>query len=425
MFAIFRASRKPVTGPAAGPATGTAIGSAPRSGQTAEGLAARLGRLARRGALGASALWLAACDPGAMGANGPSVGRGETVQVALLVPGGTGDATEELLARNLRQAAELAVKDLQGVTIDLRSYDTGTSPAAAGAAAVRAADEGAMIILGPVYAEAANAAGLAVRGRGINVLSFSNNTEIAGGNLYVLGNSFQNSANRLAAYAARNGHGRIFVASERTAGGEAGRRAIESAIAGTGASLAGQASYDFSQQGVMSAAPSIASQAGAAGATGLFLTADTAGALPLLAQLLPENGLSPNVVKYIGLTRWDIPSQTLALPGLQGGWFALPDPGPSQQFASRYQSAYGEAPHPIAGLAYDGIAAIGALAKSGRPNPFSTASLTQGAGFVGTGGVFRLRADGSTERALAVAEIRDNRVAIIDPAPRSFGGAGF
>ncbi|MEI4488497.1 penicillin-binding protein activator [Frigidibacter sp. MR17.14] len=417
MFAIFRAPRKSATG-AAPLCPSSATPSAPPS-------RGRIGRLARKGALAASALWLAACDPGAMGAKGPAVGRGQTVQVALLVPGGSGDASEELLARNLRQAAQMAVSDLQGVTIDLRTYDTGTAPAAAGAAAVRAADEGAMVILGPVYAEAANAAAVAVRGRGINVLSFSNNTDIAGGNLYVLGNSFQNSATRLASYAARSGHGRIFVVSERTAGGEAGRRAIESAVGATGASLAGSASYDFSQQGVMAAAPNIAAQAQSSGATGLFLTADTAGALPLLAQLLPENGLSPNVVKYIGLTRWDIPSQTLALPGLQGGWFALPDPGPSNQFAARYQSTYGDAPHPIAGLAYDGIAAIGALAKSGRPNPFSTASLTQGAGFVGTGGVFRLRPNGTTERALAVAEIRDNRVSVIDPAPRSFGGAGF
>ena len=49
-----------------------------------------------------------------------------------------------------------------------------------------------------------------------------------------------------------------------------------------------------------------------------------------------------------------------------GGWFALPDPSLNERFKSRYQAAFGEAPHPIAGLAYDGIAAIGALVKSGR-----------------------------------------------------------
>jgi len=32
--------------------------------------------------------------------------------------------------------------------------------------------------------------------------------------------------------------------------------------------------------------------------------------------------------------------------------------------------------------------------------------------------------DGTNERGLAVAEVRNNTLNILDPAPRSFGGAG-
>ena len=39
--------------------------------------------------------------------------------------------------------------------------------------------------------------------------------------------------------------------------------------------------------------------------------------------------------------------------------------------------------------------------------------------------VFRLLPDGTNERALAVAQIQNNQVTVIDPAPRRFGGAGF
>ena len=53
------------------------------------------------------------------------------------------------------------------------------------------------------------------------------------------------------------------------------------------------------------------------------------------------------------------------------------------------------------------------------------ASLTQGAGFVGVNGVFRLLNDGTNERGLAIARIQNSAVTLIDPAPRSFGGAGF
>jgi len=38
--------------------------------------------------------------------------------------------------------------------------------------------------------------------------------------------------------------------------------------------------------------------------------------------------------------------------------------------------------------------------------------------------VFRLRADGSNERGLAIAEIRNQRVSVLSPAPRSFAGGG-
>jgi len=373
----------------------------------------------------ASVLMLAACDPSAMGAFGPRLDSGAPVPVALLVPGGAGNSGDEILARGLRQAAELAIADLQGVAIDLRVYNTGGDPAQAALVATQAADDGALIILGPVFAEAANAAGRAVAARGINVLSFSNNTDIAGGNVFVLGPTFPNTASRLVRYAARQGKTRIMVLNEQTAAGEAGARAIAGAIARQGLLPAGGYAYPFSQEGVIAAIPDIAARAGSGEVDAVFMTADTAGSLSYLTQLLPERGVDMARVQFIGLTRWDVPPSTLSLPGVQGGWFALPDPALSSQFQARYQTAFGEPPSPLAGLAYDGIAAIGALVQSGNSGALTASGLTQGAGFVGVNGIFRLLADGSNERGLAVAEVRNNQVNVIDPAPRSFAGAGF
>lgn len=103
----------------------------------------------------------------------------------------------------------------------------------------------------------------------------------------------------------------------------------------------------------------------------------------------------------------------------------MPDPASAGAFSAKYQAAYGSAPHPIAGLAFDGIAAIGALASQGKSNALSAAALTQGAGFRGASGVFRLQSNGSNERGLAVATIRDNQVLVVSPAPQGFGGALF
>ena len=372
-----------------------------------------------------TALALAACQPvSGPGAGGPSVDSSAPVVVALLVPAGSGQASDELLARSLQNAARLAISDLGNARIDLRVYNTAGQPGTAQAMANKAIDEGAKIILGPVFAQEANAAGVAAAARGINVLAFSNNPDIAGGNVFILGPTFANTATRLAGYAVRNGKRRIMVVHDQNTAGQLGRAAIEQGVARAGGSVVAVGSYEFSQNGVVAAAPRIAAAARDNSADALFLTADTAGALPLVSQLLADNGMGSAATQFIGLTRWDIPQATLALPGVQGGWFALPDPALYPQYQSRYQAAFGEAPHPISGLAYDGIAAIGALLKQGRPNALTTQALTQGAGFVGVNGIFRLRSDGQNERGLAVAQIRNRQVVIIDPAPRSFGGFG-
>jgi ABC-type branched-subunit amino acid transport system substrate-binding protein len=356
---------------------------------------------------------------------GPSINTSAPVPVALLVPRGSGQAGDDVLAQSLENAARLAMGDLNGVVIDLRVYDTAGNAQQAANQAELAVSEGAKIILGPVYAQSANAVGLAVANKGINVLAFSNNPSIAGGNVFVLGPTFQNTANRLAQFAAAQGKSKFLIVYSQDVAGEQGRAAIENAVGRSGASVVASVPYQLSQQGVIASIQPIRSAVNTSGADALFTTATTAAALPLLTQLLPEAGVDPTKTQYIGLTRWDIPSQTLELPGVQGGWFALPDPGKSNTFQSRYVATYGASPHPIGGLAYDGIAAIGALVGAGNSDALTGAALTQPAGFQGVNGIFRLLPNGTNERGMAVATIRDRQVAVIDSAPSSFGSAGF
>lgn len=351
--------------------------------------------------------------------------NGEPVPVALLVPSGSGEATDDLIATGLENAARMAIADLGDVKIDLRVYPTGANPDQAAAQASKAVTDGAKVILGPFYALEAAKVGAAVAPAGVPVLSFSNNPAVAGGNVFILGQTFESTAQRLASYAVSKGLTRIMVVSDENAAGEAGKAAIQSAIGASGGQIAAAGSYPFSQNGIVQAVAAIAGSAKSSNAQAVFLTADTGGALPLLTQLLMENGVNPAATQYIGLTRWDIPTANLTQPGVQNGWFALPDPNLSAAFLTRYSSTYGAAPHATAGLAYDGIAAIGALVKQGGIAQISAQGLTQPQGFVGVGGIFRLNGNGTSQRGLAVAQISGQQVQIIDPAPQSFGGAGY
>lgn len=198
------------------------------------------------------ALATAACQPVALsgvtgGTNvGPTIDPSQPVPVALLVPGGSGNADLNGLSRSLTNAARMAAADAQGARIDLRIYETnGDDIATAQAQANRAVAEGAKIIVGPLFAEAANAVGNTVNGQGINVLSFSNNADIAGGNVYVLGNTFANIADRLVGYGVKNGKRRVLMVAENDVAGQVGAHAIEKAIARNGATLSGKVNQTF------------------------------------------------------------------------------------------------------------------------------------------------------------------------------------
>ena len=376
------------------------------------------------------ALALAACQPISIsggtsdgGGGGPTIDTSVPVPVALLVPKSSGSAGA--VAASLENAARLAIDDLTSVKIDLRVYDTGGSTEQAAALAQKAVAEGAQIILGPLFADAANAAGNAVAGQNINVLSFSNNASIAGGNVFVLGPTFENTADRIMRFAKRQGKTKVLIAHPNNVEGQFGRNAVQQAASRNGIAVASINGFEFSQPGVVAVVPQIKAAMDSTGADTLVLTSNSADALPLLAQMLPEAGVSPSNVQYAGLARWDVPAQTLELPGLQNGWFTMPDQGMIQNFQTRYTQAYGTAPHQLAGLAYDGIAAIGALVEAGDKQALTIDALTQGAGFQGVAGAFRLRPNGTNERALSVAMVRDKQVVIIDPAPIKFSGAGF
>lgn len=371
-----------------------------------------------------TALLLAACDDQLFGqlGQGPTVNPAKPVKVGLLLP--QSDEAAASIAQSLENAARLAIADLDGVTIELSVYDTAGIPETAAEAAQAAADDGAQIILGPLFAESANAAGRAVADEGLNVLSFSNNTSIAGGNVFVLGPTFANTAERLLGFAAAQSRGETLILHPEGVVGQFSADAIRAAASGAGARVTGALAYPETVEGVAETAQIVDQRILETGATSLFITTDASnGAMPLFLQLLPENGLDPSEIQIIGLTQWNVRPDLYTYPGAQNGWFALPDQAASGAFDTRYTQAYDSGPHPRAGLAYDGIVAIGALLLNGRRDAVTSAALTQPAGFRGASGIFRLNADGTNQRGLAIAAVIDKQMVILEPAPTSFGGS--
>ena len=367
---------------------------------------------------------LAACDQTAGLRSARAVDASEPVKVALLVPTGSGQGELDFLGQSLVNAARMAEGDITGANISVSVYSTGGDAARAAAATSQAMAEGAQIFVGPLFSTAAAAVGPVANQNGLQVLSFSNNADIAGGNVYVMGVTFQNVADRVVSHAVAQGNRDIAVIHSADAGGISGRLAAQAAIQNAGAIVAGAFPYDLTPEGISTAAPQIAKDVRASGSTAVLFTDDPASGLTFLAPVLASNGLKSTDVQYLGLTRWNVPAEAAATPSLQGGVFAAPDPALLDQFEARYQATYGSAPHALAGLAYDGVAAVGAMVSSAQSSgggALTREQITDANGFAGVNGIFRFLPNGQNQRGLALYQLRDGAAVQIAPAPRSFG----
>jgi hypothetical protein len=79
----------------------------------------------------------------------------------------------------------------------------------------------------------------------------------------------------------------------------------------------------------------------------------------------------------------------------------------------------------LASLAYDAVSIIAQIGRGDGGAVLSAQNLTNPNGFKGVDGIFRLKNDGTNERALSLAQIIEKQVTILDPAPRAFSIGGF
>jgi ABC-type branched-subunit amino acid transport system substrate-binding protein len=296
--------------------------------------------------------------------DGVAVDLSQPVRVALLAPLGAADPGLDRIGRDLVNAARLAQADLRDAAVDLQVYETRGSFEGGQAAASAAVAEGAKIIVGPLLSTETAGAEPVARAAGVSMLTFSNNPDVAGPGVYLLGVTPGNSARALVDHARARGlsnFGVLYVQGETE---RVIRDSVIQAVAASGGQVVSSQAYPYSQQGVQETVAAMSAALQNAGADAVFLTErSTAG---LVADGLRANGLTADRALFLGLQPWGQDADTLARGSLQGAVYAAPDPGPLSAFEGRYVTAYGEPPHELAVLAYDGVAAVGALIAEAR-----------------------------------------------------------
>jgi ABC-type branched-subunit amino acid transport system substrate-binding protein len=335
------------------------------------------------------------------------------VKVGLILPlSAAGNAG--VAAQSMKNAAEMALAEFQNPNIQLLIKDDGGSPQGAGQGTQQALDEGAEIILGPLFAVSVPATAQVTRTRGVSVIAFSTDSSVAGRGVYLLSFLPESDVNRIIEYAAGTGKRSFAALLPDNAYGNVVEAAFKPAVGRKGGRIVA-----FEKYGADRAAPARTVAQALNTADALFL-ADDGDSVVTVADALTASGANLRNIQLLGTGLWDNP-RVFANPSLQGGLYAAPDPSGFRSFSNRYRAKFGADPVRTATLAYDAVALVAALARTQGPQRFSPEVLTNPSGFAGIDGLFRFRPDGTNERGLAVMKVTTSGGAPVAGSPKSFG----
>jgi hypothetical protein len=341
-----------------------------------------------------------------------AVGTGQ-VKVGLILPlSAAGNAG--VAAQSMKNAAEMALSEFQNPNIQLLIKDDAGSAQGAQQGAQQAIDEGAEIILGPLFATSVPAAAQVARTRGISVIAFSTDSSVAGRGVYLLSFLPESDVNRIVEYAVSIGKRSFAAMVPENAYGNVVEIAFKQTAGRRGGRIVAFQKYGADRS---AAARNVAQSLRSADA---LLIADDGDAVVSVADALTAAGANLRNVQLLGTGLWDNP-RVFASASLQGGLYAAPDPSGFRSFAGRYRTKFGGEPVRTATLAYDAVALVAALARTQGAQRFAPETLTNPSGFAGIDGLFRFRPDGTNQRGLAVMRVASGGGQAVAGSPKSFG----
>jgi len=350
--------------------------------------------------------------PAGPGQQATVAGSGQ-VKVGLILPlSGSGNAG--VAAQSMKNAAEMALAEFQNPNIQLLIKDDGGNPQGAAQGAQQALEEGAEIILGPLFALSVPSTAQVARTRSVSVIAFSTDSSIAGRGVFLLSFLPESDINRIVEYSASIGKKSFAALLPENAYGNVVEVAFKQSVGRRGGRIVAFEKYGSDRT---TPARNVAQALGQADA---LLIADDGDSVVATAEALTGAGANLRNIQLLGTGLWDNP-RVFASASLQGGLYAAPDPAGFRAFAGRYRTRFGGEPVRTATLAYDAVALVAALARTQGAQRFSQDVLTNPSGFSGIDGLFRFRPDGTNERGLAVMRVGNGGGVAVAGSPKSFG----
>ncbi len=344
---------------------------------------------------------------------GESVGSGP-VRIAMILPKSASGAAG-IAGIEMANAAKMAMRDFAGGRFQLVIKDTKGQPSEASILAAQARDEGASLVLGPLFSANVSAASGVTEPARIPMIAFSSDIARARPGIYLLSFAPDADIRRTLSYGLSLGANRVVALLPESSYGRLAERELRRTYDSWGGQIVSVVRYARNPDAILTAAQSVAQMVENANA----IYIPEGGQVPaLILGTLKTAGINLKDKQIMGSGQWTSTSKKDSV--LNGAIYAGADKVNFTQFSARYRTIYGNEPTVTAALGYDAISLTAELLRRSSQAPFAASQIQSRAGFRGATGIFRFEADGRLQRALVINRLEAGQPVIVSPAPTSF-----
>ncbi len=383
-----------------------------------------------------------------------SISGQDSFRVGMLLPL-SGPAARH--GQGLRNAAMVALEDLNNPNLIVQFYDSKGTPEGARTAVKNAVSQKANVIVGPLMSTEVQAIANETIYQGVPVIAFSTAQEVLQPTVYTMGLLVEEQVDRIMTYAAQHGRSRFALLIPDNSTGNAVAKAAFKSAQKNGATVTTIGYYqpstsDFSaiikemtnyserHDAVVRKKAELEAKAKAGDSAAAYelkkiSTKEGIGELGFDAILIPESGAKLTAaismlayydaaypeVQFLGTSVWET-GKFNNESAIVKSWYPAISRAHSTYFAGKYNSVFGERPSSLYSFAYDAVALTNQLSK--QPSEYINQAITRPEGYIGINGAFRFFEDGTNQHSLDILEIRPTGNVVVDAAPKSFRNGG-
>ena len=328
------------------------------------------------------------------------IGQGQT-RLSIVV------ATSSIVSaeyRDIRNGAELALKELDDGNLSIEILPVGGGDSAIDAKALEAFVKGAAAI---AYAGSAPSSG--VGNSALQIALLSNGSLRPTGSLAFLPSSLDGVEAGILHSVSNGAKGVVVLAPSGQA--NTGLQAMLKR-------LKGASTVELIEYSANEAAASVAARAVGKQASVFAFTGSDQQIVNIASAIRTKLGPQASF-QIVGNNNWP-KSPILAAPGLEGALVAMPDFGNQKLISASYLKSYGALPSTTSLYAYDLVAILAGITRAKGREGLVDGTIRSKAGFRGVTGAFRFRDDGSVERLFEIHQLRGGRLVAAGGSQQGF-----